>query len=293
MAKYSPMMQQYVDIKQEHQDCILFFRLGDFYEMFMEDAEEASRLLGIALTGRDAGPAGRVPMCGVPYHAADSYLAKLIMQGCKVAICEQVEDPSTAKGLVERRVVRIVTPGSVLDADMLEGDRSNYLAALAQSTTHHALAAVELSTGEVLVETYAKADKTRLIDDFLRLAPAELVLPPELEADEAMQRLAQLAGVSSTTTLDAEHFTLTAAQACFTRQYQQAPAPELSAVGLQALGAALHYLHQVQQHELPHLRLPRQLHSTGIMYIDATTRRNLELLETCGSKARRGRCSRF
>ncbi len=123
--QYTPMMRQYLRIKEQHQDCILFFRLGDFYEMFLDDAEEASRILGIALTGRDAGAAGRVPMCGIPYHSADTYIAKLIVHGKKVAICEQVEDPSQAKGLVERRVVRIITPGSLLDSSMLEDGRPN------------------------------------------------------------------------------------------------------------------------------------------------------------------------
>lgn len=280
MSKYSPMMQQYVDIKAQHQDCILFFRLGDFYEMFMDDAEEAARILGIALTGREAGPAGRVPMCGVPYHAADTYIAKLIVHGKKVAICEQVEDPSQAKGLVERRVVRIVTPGSLLDSSMLEGDRANYLATLCREGNSFGLALVELSTGEVLADAYTgRGLPSALIDDFLRLAPTELVLAGNLTEDESVGRLAQLAGVTACTPFDSGHFGLAKAQRLYTEQYPMAPTTELPTIALQALGAALYYLQEMQQNTLPHLRLPRKITSNDVMHLDAATCRNLELLK--------------
>ena len=289
MAEYSPMMQQYLDIKALHQDCILFFRLGDFYEMFMDDAEEASRLLGIALTGRDAGPAGRVPMCGVPYHAADTYIAKLIVQGKKVAICEQVEDPSQAKGLVERRVVRIVTPGSLLDASMLEGDRPNYLATLCRVSGSYGLALIELSTGEVLADAYSGSSlPNQLIDDFLRLAPAELVLADNLAEDEPISRLAQLAGVTACTPWAADNFSLAKAQQLYLTQYGVTPAEDLPTAALQALGAALYYLQQMQQHNLPHLRLPQKLAVANIMHLDAATCRNLELLKGARSEGSAG-----
>lgn len=289
MSTYSPMMQQYLDIKAEHQDCILFFRLGDFYEMFMDDALEASRLLGIALTGREAGAAGRVPMCGVPYHAAETYIAKLIIQGKKVAICEQVEDASLAKGLVERQVVRIVTPGSLLDASMLTGDRANYLAALCHGSSGYGLALVELSTGEVLADAYpGKELPTQLIDDFLRLAPAELVLADNLADDESITRLAQLAGVSACTHLASNNFALAKAQELYARQYQTNAEAELPALPLQALGAALYYLQQMQQHSLPHLRLPRRLAKGDVMHLDAATCRNLELLKGSRSESSAG-----
>ncbi len=289
MAKYSPMMQQYVDIKSQHQDCILFFRLGDFYEMFMDDAEEASRILGIALTGREAGPAGRVPMCGVPYHAADTYIAKLIVHGKKVAICEQVEDPSKAKGLVERRVVRIVTPGSLLDTSMLEGDRANYLATLCRQGNSFGLALIELSTGEVLADAYTGKDlPSPLIDDFLRLSPAELVLAEDLAEDETIGRLAQLAGVIACTPLDNAHFTLTKAMRHCGEQYPTATNLDLPTAALQALGAALYYLRQMQQTNLPHLRLPRKITTNDVMYLDAATCRNLELLKGSRSESTAG-----
>ena len=128
---YTPMMEQYLQIKQNHRDTILFFRLGDFYEMFLDDAVLASKELEITLTGREAGEKGRVPMCGVPYHAADNYITRLIKKGYKVAICEQVEDPAAAKGIVRREVVRIVTPGTVLEGQTLEEKNNNYIVALA------------------------------------------------------------------------------------------------------------------------------------------------------------------
>ena len=288
-TKYSPMMQQYIDIKAQHQDCIVFFRLGDFYEMFMDDALEACRLLGIALTGREAGPAGRVPMCGVPYHAADTYLAKLIVHGKKVAICEQVEDANQAKGLVERQVVRIVTPGSVLDASMLDGDYSNYLASLYRDGNKYGLSLIELSTGEVLAESYlGKELPALLIDDFLRLAPAELVLAEDLAHDEAVKRLAQLAGVPTRTSLPNHFFNSQKAQELFTSQYQETATADLPTVALQALGAALHYLHEMQQNDLPHLRLPSKITSKEVMHLDTATCRNLELLRGSRSEGSAG-----
>ncbi len=289
MSKYSPMMQQYLDIKAKYQDCILFFRLGDFYEMFMEDAEEAARILGIALTGRDAGAAGRVPMCGVPYHAADTYIAKLIVHGKKVAICEQVEDPSQAKGLVDRQVVRIITPGSVLDASMLEGDRPNYLAALCRDGNSFGLALVELSTGEVMVDSYSgRSVPQQLIDDFLRLSPAELVLTKNLAEDETIQRLAQLAGVTACTPIDSSHFGLAKAQRVYAEQYPMMTSADLPSSALQALGAALHYLQEMQQSSLPHLKLPRRVASKDVMHLDASTCRNLELLKGSRSESSAG-----
>ncbi|NLY53224.1 MAG: DNA mismatch repair protein MutS [Firmicutes bacterium] len=287
--QYTPMMRQYLRIKEQHQDCILFFRLGDFYEMFLDDAEEASRILGIALTGRDAGAAGRVPMCGIPYHSADTYIAKLIVHGKKVAICEQVEDPSQAKGLVERRVVRIITPGSLLDSSMLEDGRPNYLAALHRTGQAYGLALVELSTGEVLVGAYSGRQlPSPLIDDFLRFAPAELVLGPELEANEEVERLSQLAGTNASTVLAATHFAPAEAERVLREQYGEEVDPNLPAVAVQALGASLHYLRHVQQRNLPHLRLPQRLGTGTYMHLDTATCRNLELLRGYRSESTAG-----
>ena len=148
MANLTPMMQQYLEIKEQYNDCILFFRLGDFYEMFFSDAETASRELEITLTGRDCGLEERAPMCGVPFHSSDSYISKLISKGYKVAICEQVEDSALAKGLVKRDVVRVITPGTVTDSSMLDEKKNNYLMSIYKNKNFFGIACVDLSTGD-------------------------------------------------------------------------------------------------------------------------------------------------
>ncbi len=283
--EYTPMIRQYLDIKQQHPGCLLFFRLGDFYEMFLEDAEEAARLLEITLTGRDAGKAGRIPMCGVPHHAAEGYIAKLIVQGKRVAICEQVEDPSEAKGLVRREVTRIVTPGSVLDGSMLPAGQNNYLAALQQDGRAFGLAVIELSTGEILMGEYSgKNLPARLIDDYLRLQPTEAVLSPALMEDQSVLRLLQIAQTKSHSPSPAEAPQTAAVQQLYDQQGWGQPDKQLPRLGLCALGTALDYLHQLRQHVLSHLRKPRNLRQTSAMLLDEATRRNLELTRSSRSQ---------
>jgi DNA mismatch repair protein MutS len=279
MAEYTPMMQQYLEIKAQYPDCLLFFRLGDFYEMFLNDAEEASRLLEITLTGRDAGQAGRVPMCGVPYHAAESYIAKLIVYGKKVAICEQVEDPQAAKGLVRREVIRVVTPGSLLESSMLDSADSNYLAALIQVGDKYGLSLVELSTGEVLLGKYQGSDTpARLVDDYLRLQPAEVILNSVAADNPGVMRLLPLAGTKSHTVLQPEETDNPETEAAIARQYPAWSSSEPNfGLDTRALGMALAYLTKMQRIELPHLKQPRCLGETQAMRLDLATRRNLEL----------------
>lgn len=173
VADATPMIQQYLRIKEQYADTLLFFRLGDFYEMFFDDAITASHVLDIALTGRDAGPMGRVPMCGVPFHAVESYLAKLVAQGYRVAICEQLEDPKQAKGLVERGIVRVVTPGTVVEEGVLEGKRPNFLAALARQGQLWGIAYADVSTGRF--EATQVSSWNTVVDELMRLTPKELV----------------------------------------------------------------------------------------------------------------------
>lgn len=286
MAEYTPMMQQYLSIKSQHQDCILFFRLGDFYEMFFGDAEEASRILDITLTGRDAGQEERVPMCGVPYHAAESYIAKLIAYGKKVAICEQVEDPGASKSIVRREVVRIVTPGSILDSNVLDAGKANYLAAIVLQAGAYGLASVDLSTGEILIGEYSgNGLPSRLIDDYLRLAPSEAILGAELAGNQAIMHLLAAAGTRTVTVLAAERHDLRLED-----QFDQDALASLSnaPVALQAMAAAVTYLIGLQKHELPHLKLPRLLGKQNVMYLDVATRRNLELLRGNRSDSQEG-----
>ena len=178
MQGYTPMMQQFVEIKNRYQDSILFFRMGDFYEMFMEDAKIGSRILEITLTARDGGQAGKVPMCGIPFHSADSYIAKLIAAGLKVAICEQVEDPATAKGLVKRDVVRVITPGTYQDAPP---DTLNYIVAWHQVASESVLVAVEYTTGSVVLFPFVGERAAQLAaDEIARLSPREAIMPENL-----------------------------------------------------------------------------------------------------------------
>ena len=174
----TPMMKQYLAIKREHPDAILFFRMGDFYEMFMDDAVLAADILKIALTTRDKGKKNSVPMCGIPYHAAQTYLTRLVQSGHKVAICDQVEDPSKAKGLVKREVTRIVTPGTVVEDTLLDAEEPSYLAAVHGSGNDYGLSLVEVSTGEFLVAGFeGKQGRSGLLSTLAQYSPREILIP--------------------------------------------------------------------------------------------------------------------
>ena len=173
MAELTPMMKQYMETKSQYQDCILFYRLGDFYEMFFDDALTASRELEITLTGKNCGQEERAPMCGVPYHAVEGYLNKLVSKGYKVAICEQVEDPKQAKGIVKREVVRIVTPGTNLDAQALDETKNNYIMCIVYIADRYGISVADISTGEYLVTELP--DSSRLMDEISRFVPAEII----------------------------------------------------------------------------------------------------------------------
>jgi DNA mismatch repair protein MutS len=175
MAQLTPMMQQYLQIKDQCKDCILFFRLGDFYEMFFEDAEIASKELELVLTGRDCGLDEKAQMCGIPYHAADSYIAKLIEKGYKVAICEQLEDPALAKGIVKRDIIKIVTPGTVTDLTMLDESRNNYIMSIYKNGEWYGLSYCVVSTGEFHATEFKYSGEQRVIDEIARLLPAEII----------------------------------------------------------------------------------------------------------------------
>ncbi|MEG0395750.1 MAG: DNA mismatch repair protein MutS, partial [Oscillospiraceae bacterium] len=177
MQELSPMMKQYFDIKKQHPDEILFFRLGDFYEMFFDDAKLASKELELTLTGRDCGQEERAPMCGVPYHSCEGYIARLISKGYKVAICEQMEDPSLAKGLVKRDIVRVVTPGTVIESSMLEDDKNNYIASIFVSDKKAGICFADISTGTVHATCLTSADlEPEIIAEMCRYTPSEVLM---------------------------------------------------------------------------------------------------------------------
>ena len=181
MAALSPMMQQYFEIKKQHPDKLLFFRLGDFYEMFYDDAIVASKELELTLTGRDCGQAERAPMCGVPFHSYENYVARLIEKGYKVAICEQMEDPALAKGLVKRDVVRVVTPGTVIEQSMLQDDRNNFIASILIENGQAGLCFADVSTGEAHVTCISGQDLgAQMISELCRYAPSEVLFNPAI-----------------------------------------------------------------------------------------------------------------
>ena len=180
-SSMTPMMRQYIDLKEKYPDCLLFFRLGDFYEMFFEDAKTASKELDLVLTGRDCGLSERAPMCGVPYHAVDNYIAKLIEKGFKVAVCEQMEDPALAKGLVERDVIRVITPGTVIEERMLEENQNSYIASVSLGDQAIGLAYADVSTGEFyLLQLEGEQAAVALLDEMERIRPREIIADPSL-----------------------------------------------------------------------------------------------------------------
>ena len=279
------MMQQYLQLKEKYKDCILFFRLGDFYEMFFEDAKLVSKELELALTGRDCGLEERAPMCGVPYHAASSYVARLIEKGYKVAICEQLTDPALSKGLVERDVIRIITPGTVVDPAQLDEKSASYVLCVAFVGKAAQLAYADVSTGELVVHQLVDAEKT-LRDELMRIRPHEIVT-------NNMEKLTpQLSENLSCSQLPESAFATKAAKQVVMKQFQ---VQTLSSLGLDerdkrfiAAGALLYYLNDTQRNTLCHITQLSIYQGANTMFLDRMTRRNLELTESLRTGERKG-----
>ncbi|MCH8806818.1 MAG: DNA mismatch repair protein MutS, partial [Planctomycetes bacterium] len=273
--------------KSDYPDLLLFFRMGDFYEMFYEDAERGAKLLGIALTSRDNG---KTPLAGIPHHALETYLAKLVAAGCKVAISEQVEDAKQAKGVVKRAVVRIVTPGTLTDDALLDQTRSNVLAAVWQQGGQAGVASLELSTGQFVVQTCAEA---LLVDELCRLAPAEILLPagPHVGRHPLDRELRERSG-AATTYRDASDFSVHRAGELLAEQFETRGLEGFGFDGvdlsLQAAGALLAYVRETQMAAATHIRPPRRRDSNDCMTLDATTLRSLEVERTLRTAARDG-----
>ncbi|MDE3019277.1 MAG: DNA mismatch repair protein MutS [Nitrospirota bacterium] len=295
----TPLMRQYREIKQAHREAILFFRVGDFYEMFYEDAEEASRLLSIALTSRDKAKADPVPLCGVPHHAATGYIAKLLKAGRTVALCDQVEDPKLAKGLVRREVVRLYTPGTLIDTEFLPATESNFLAAVTTTGTPHVppqnlrssrlgLAALDLSTGDFWVREFVGDDaSTALLDELSRLEPREVLHQADLPQD-SLSWLAQLKG-PRLCAQDPSRFLLASAERLLREQFGvgslEAFGCQGMTLGLQAAGAAVRYLRETQPSaSLTHVRRLQVRRPGHEMHLDSATIRNLELVKPLGAE---------
>ena len=286
-SELKPLLKQYWDIKQHYPDTIVFFRVGDFYEMFYEDAKEAAALLNIALTTRDKNSLNPVPLCGVPYHAATNYLAKLLKAGKTVALCEQVEDPKSAKGLVRREVVRLYTPGTIFDDELLDAKAANFLAALsvqpdpAHSRCGFGLASIDLSTGQFLIAEFSGQDS--MLDELIRLGPQEVIIPDKTEGI-ALDRLLEPLRLPRVTEQPSTYFELNASQDLLRAHFEVDRVDMLglspTGPGVLAGGCILRYLKHTQPTlEHRHIQKPELLEPTREMHLDAMTMRNLELVE--------------
>lgn len=290
MAQLTPMMQKYLETKEQYKDCILFYRLGDFYEMFFEDALTASRELEITLTGKDCGMEERAPMCGVPYHAVDGYLTKLVSKGYKVAICEQVEDPKQAKGLVKREVVRIVTPGTNLNTQSLDASRNNYLMSIVCLSDRFGVSVADITTGAYFVTEVE--NERKLMDEIVRYSPAEIICNQAFEMCGAdLEDIRGRLGISIFT-LDGWYFDDDLCERALKEHFRVS---SLTGLGLGdfdcgriAAGSLLQYLKETQKTDLSNLTALTPYTAGRFMILDSTTRRNLELCETLREKQKRG-----
>jgi len=273
-AKVSPMIRQYLQIKEKYQDAILFFRLGDFYEMFFEDAEKASKLLDITLTSRNRTEESPVPLCGVPYHAATPYIGKLLEAGCKVAVCEQVEDPKTAKGVVQREVVRVITPGTVTDGESLDWRDNNFLVALSEGGKEFGLAFTDVTTGEFRYTQLS--DYTSLVDEVLRVHPREVILS-EGDASFAERLRIDLGGVHFSPVAEPIFFE-GARERLQSRQLWAGEQGEEWEQGIQAADMIVSFLEQNLSEALKGLGNLEPYRASQFMMLDETSRYNLELL---------------
>lgn len=290
ISALSPMMQEYVKTKEEYHDCILLYRLGDFYEMFFEDALTASKELEITLTGKDCGLEERAPMCGVPFHSVETYINRLIEKGYKVAICEQVEDPKKAKGLVKREVVRIVTPGTTLDATSLDETKNNYLMSIVYIEDHFGCAIADITTGDCFLTELDKAQK--LLDEINKFTPAEIIcnesfLMSGVDTEDLKNRLGICIFSQEPWYFDdelcrktlKEHFHVNSLEGLGIEEFES---------GVLAAGALFLYLQETQKTALSHMAGIRPYSAEKYMLIDSSSRRNLELVETLREKQKRG-----
>ena len=290
MAKLTPMMQQYFEIKKQYEDCILFYRLGDFYEMFFEDALTASKELEITLTGRDCGQEERAPMCGVPYHACDVYLNKLIEKGYKVAICEQVEDPKATKGIVKRDVIRIVTPGTNISTQNLDESKNNYLMAIYANDGVYGISVIDITTSDF--RTTEVISMAKVLDEINKFQPSEIICNKEFYESEFDTSYYENQMHISISVLNQHYFTKETCKDVILKHFK---VKSIDGLGLADMGFAvvasgvtLQYLTETQKDNLAHLLHITPYITDEYMLIDSSTRRNLELTETLRDKNKRG-----
>ena len=294
MAEYSPMMQHYLATKEKYKDCILFYRLGDFYEMFFDDAINVSRELELTLTGKDCGQEERAPMCGIPYHAAESYIAKLVQNGHKVAICEQLEDPKLAKGIVKRDVIRVVTPGTVTETNLLEEKRNNFIMSIFKKGIFFGLAVCDISTGDFYsAEIKEENNFERLLDEISRYSPSEIIVNKMLsECSEEMQTIKERFDVYISNE-DEEKFSTDTDR--IYREYALSDDKENIVKDLEkrlfavsAINGLITYIEDTQKTKLEHMNKITIYTITKYMALDINARRNLELTEKLRDKSKKG-----
>ena len=292
-SETTPMMQQYLQMKEQNKDAILFFRLGDFYEMFNEDALLASRELDLTLTTRDRGKSEeeRTPMCGVPYHSCDGYISRLIAKGYKVAICEQTEDPAAAKGLVKRDIIRVVTPGTV-DASMLEGSQSNYICGIYLDQERAGLCFCDITTGKTHVTAFSGSERVEhVMNELGRFSPVEAVLSECAWGERALVETLREKFRCRAENRGDRPFRLEEAERMAVKQYGREAAarlPKANPAAVMALGGLLSYLYETQKTDLSHISDLEYYEQGRFMELDLNTRRNLELTATLRGKEKRG-----
>ena len=297
MAELTPMMKQYLEIKKDNPDSILFFRLGDFYEMFADDAKLASKELDLTLTSRDHGKhlkpeEERVPMCGIPYHASEAYIARLIAKGYKVAICEQMEDPATAKGLVKRDIIRVVTPGTVIDAACLEDKSSNFLCGIYLDSRSAGAAFCDISTGKTHLTAFTGRERVEhVINELGRFSPAEAIVNDGAYSEKALVNALTEKFSCRVENGGERRFLLNEAEKNIRRQFGDEAFSRLPAgnpAAAMALGGLLNYLYETQKTDLSHINDLDYYEQGRFMELDLTARRNLELTETLRGKEKKG-----
>ena len=290
MAGFSPMMQHYLQTKEEYKDCILFYRLGDFYEMFFDDAKTVSKELELTLTGKDCGQEERAPMCGIPFHAAENYITRLVSNGHKVAICEQMEDPKKAKGIVKREVIKVVTPSTNLNSQSLDETKNNYLCGIVYLGDKIGVSFIDYTTGDYFVTELENGSE--LIDEINKFVPAEIITNEYFNISGIdISFVAEKLGIS-VSTLDSWYFD---EDTCINKLMSHFKLTTLDGLGLKdystgiiAAGAVLIYLYETQKNDLMHITSISPYTTGKYMLIDSSSRRNLELVETLREKQKRG-----
>ena len=290
MEKFTPMIRQYMDIKKDYMDCIVFYRLGDFYEMFFGDALRASEVLGLTLTGRDCGMPDRAPMCGVPFHSCDGYISKLVKAGFKVAICEQMQDPSETKGIVERKVIKVITPGTITLPDVLEDGKNNFLIAINKTGNGYGIAAADVSTGEMYSAVLdGVAAKTDLMNELSKYSPSEVLYNSFLESDSAVMNFIshkfKCLTVKRADIL--EDSAVEILKKHFSNKLTKAVVEE-QRLAVLASGLLICYLEETQMTDLDQFTSISFYQSEQYLGLDTTSRYNLELTKTMREQEKKG-----